>query len=189
MAGNKLSIPRTSVSRGIKELAGKSLTIISQPMLTMAQKEHQLERAKALLNKLKGKKGTIIFSDEKQFKVNKFNNRRNRRYLDFRDTPEDIRYCPKIKNPQSVMVLGAVGSDSKVCPPIFIPKGVTVMMDVYLGLLKDKVIPWIQDNYKPGEFTFQQDSAPAHGSKKTQEFLSQNVRFWERTSGPHQALT
>ncbi len=97
---NKLSIPRTSVSRGIKELGGKSLTIISQPMLTVAEKEHQLERAKALLNKLKkGKEGTIIFCDEKQFTVNKFNNHRNSRFLDFRDTPEHIRYCPKIITP------------------------------------------------------------------------------------------
>ncbi len=40
------------------------------------------------------------------------------------------------------MVLGVVGSDGKVRLPIFILQGVTVTMDVYLGLLRDKVIPW-----------------------------------------------
>jgi len=180
-----LSMSTMSISRGIKELGGKSLAISKRPLLTDAMKEKHLERAKVLLNKLKkGKEGVIIFSDEKNFCLDKFSNRRNSRYLDFGNTPDSVKYCPKTKKPQSVMVLGVVGSDGKVCPPIFIPEGLRVNTEVYLRLLIDHVIPWIKANYQEGEYTFQQDSAPAHGSKKTQQFLSEEVRFWSKKIWP-----
>ncbi len=181
----KLNLARTTISRGIKELGGKSLAIINRPLLTDRQKEHQLERAKVLLKKLRrGKEGIILFSDEKTFTVDQYNNRRNSRYIDFGETPDRIKYCPKTKNLTSVMVLGIVSLDGKVCSPIFIPKGTTVNTDVYLDLLKQHVVPWIQANYQPGEFIFQQDSAPPHASNRTQEFLKQTVRFWDKSIWP-----
>ena len=37
------------------------------------------------------------------------------------------------------------------------------------------MLPWAKEHFKKHPWTFQQDSAPSHGAKKTQEWLSVNV--------------
>ena len=73
------------------------------------------------------------------------------------------------------MVLGIVSSDGKTCPPIFIPTGLKVNTDVYIDLLKTKLLPWLRRNYPEGNYVFQQDGAPAHTSKRTQEWLATHL--------------
>jgi hypothetical protein len=67
------------------------------------------------------------------------------------------------------MVLGIVASDGRKAPPIFIPDGQKVNTEMYISILKAKLLPWLRKNYPEGNYVYQQDSAPAHASKKTQD--------------------
>ena len=79
------------------------------------------------------------------------------------------------KNPASVMVFAAVASDGKVMPPHFIEAGLKINAAEYLKILKDVLMPWIRRNYDPFKVMLVQDSAPAHGAKKLQDFLKENL--------------
>ena len=73
-------------------------------------------------------------------------------------------------------------------PPVFISSGVRINPDRYLDILKDKVKPWIQANYPEGNYVFQQDGAPAHTSRRTQEWLDANLQeLWTKDMWPPQS--
>ncbi|QQP49253.1 Putative dde superfamily endonuclease [Caligus rogercresseyi] len=83
------------------------------------------------------------------------------------------------------MVWAGVMSDGKKSPLIFVPEGVKINKEVYLSMLNDQVLPWIKAKYGETFFTFQQDSAPAHGSKLVQEWCKQNFpAFWDKFTWP-----
>lgn len=193
MSFRKLALEMTmstmSVWAAVRELGEVSRAIIKKPRLTQATREKRLERSKVLLNLLKkGKKGPIIFSDEKFFLVDRVINSRNHRYIAFvdpEDVPDEIKYCPVTKNAQGVMVLGAVSTDGNICPPVFIPQGLKVNAQVYQDLLKQHILPWLEATYPLGDYTWQQDGALAHTAKTTQKFLETNMaNFWSKEVWP-----
>jgi len=76
-------------------------------------------------------------------------------------------------------------SDGKTCPPIFIPTGLKVNTEAYIGLLERHLVPWLCQNYPDGNYLFQQDGAPAHTSKRTQEWLATSLSgFWSKDMWP-----
>ncbi len=81
----------------------------------------------------------------------------------------------KTKNPSSVMVLGVICSSGDIMPPHFFGLGEKVNQEVYQRVLVDIVKPWMDDVANGRKYTFQQDSAPAHKAKKTQQWLQDNV--------------
>ncbi len=81
--------------------------------------------------------------------------------------------------------MGDVSTDGEVCPPVFIPQGLKVNAQVYQDLLKEHIIPWLESTYPSGEYTWQQDGAPAHTAKTTQAFLAANMtNFWRKEMCP-----
>ena len=50
--------------------------------------------------------------------------------------------------------------------------------------LKEKLLPWVQDNYPDMNMVFQMDGAPAHASKKAQRWLEDNMPFWPKNMWP-----
>ena len=137
------------------------------------------------MNRLKSDSGSTvrIFSDKKIFTVDQVYNRRNDRVI----VEEGAPAIPvnKTKHPQGCMVLGVVASDGLKCPPIFVPEGMKVNTEVYIKLLASKVVPWLKKNYPKGNYTFQQDGAPAHTSNRTQEWLATNMaNFWPKDVWP-----
>ncbi len=115
-------------------------------------------------------------------------NCRNSRYLTdlpVADIDPDVRISPKSKAPLKQMVLGVIGSDGQKCPIVFVSAGEHVNADVYQDLLRKHVVPWIQRTYPDGNYVFQQDSAPAHTAKTTQEFLRETMaEFWTPADWP-----
>ena len=77
----------------------------------------------------------------------------------------------KTKFPATVMVFVVVSSEGHIMPPHIFEVGLKVNTKVYLDVLKSVVIPWC--NQVPGgrPWVWQQDSAPAHKSKVTQNWL------------------
>ena len=124
----------------------------------------------------------ILWSDEKQWNVDSAKNRQNDRYLAYcvEEVPE--KHCTT--RPDGAMMLGVVGSDGKVMPPLWIDKGAKVDSKVYIELLK-KVKVWIDDTYGDTPVCWQQDGAPSHVSDDTQEWMDENFcEYWNREDWP-----
>ena len=181
----KMKVDEKTIWNSLKDLGKKSLVRPPRHLLTPAQKKVRLDRGKVLLNKLKSMpKSTIkIFSDKKVFLVDQAYNRRNdRQIVSMGDSSIPVS---RTKHPASIMLLGIVASNGKKAPPIFIPDGEKVNSELYISILAKKVLPWLKKTFPAGNYVFQQDSAPAHASKKTQEWLRMNVaEFWEKNVWP-----
>jgi transposase len=181
----KLKVSESTIRNGLKLLGKKSLVRPPVPLLTERLKNLRFERSKHLLNKLKRRHSSTvkIFSDKKLFTVDQVYNRRNDRIIVDQGTPATP--VNKTKHPASVMVLGIVASDGNKCPAIFVPAGVKVNTEAYIDLLETKMLPWLRKTYPKGNYVFQQDGAPAHTSKKTQQWLATNLAdFWDKTVWP-----
>ena len=106
-------------------------------------------------------------------------NCRNSRIIAY--NPSDVPPVVQSKHHASMMVFGAVASNSEVMPMHFIEAGLKVNTEEYLKILKEVLIPWIKKNYDPKKVMFIWDSTSAHGSKKVQTFF--------RTKLPHFVLS
>ena len=127
-----------------------------------------------------------MFSDKKLFTTDQVYNWRNDCVIINQGTPATPEN--KTKHLASVMVLGVVSSDGTNCPPIFILAGVKVNKDVYIKLLATSIQPLFTKNYPKGNYVVQQDGAPSHTSKKSQEWLATNLKdFWDKTFWPQAA--
>lgn len=153
----------------------KSYALKKGQFLSKEMKENRLIKSKMLLNKLKhpAKQDLIwFFSDEKNFDQDQKVNRRNDRWM-CKD-PSEVPRIMQNKFPASVMVLGVVSSEGHVMPPHFFPQGLRVNSAAYIEVLKTVVKPWI-DSVRNGRlYVFQQDSAPSHKARLTQEWMAEN---------------
>jgi transposase len=181
----KMNVDEKTIRTSLKDLRKKSVIRPPRHLLTPAQKKVRLEHGKVLLNKLKSmaKLTVKIFSDKKVFTVDQAYNRRNdRQIVNMGEAGDPVS---RTKHPASVMHLGIVSSNGKKAPPIFVPDGEKVNSEVYINILATKLVPWLRKTFPEGNYVFQQDSAPAHASKKTQEWLRANVaEFWDKNVWP-----
>ena len=73
------------------------------------------------------------------------------------------------------MVWAAV-NESRRSPLVFVKQGVKLNQEDYRNdILVGSLLSWVKEHFEKRPWTFQQDSAPSHGAKKTQEWLSANV--------------
>ncbi|QQP56652.1 Uncharacterized protein FKW44_001390 [Caligus rogercresseyi] len=78
---------------------------------------------------------------------------------------------------------GIVASDGNKMPPHFFRPNEKVNSDVYYKVLRYKVLPWLKITFPRKNYVFTQDGAPAHTSKKVQEFCKGNMAsFWAISS-------
>ena len=182
-------VSQTTMQRIItKDLKLVSRAVIRTQPLTSCHRQKRVKRCKKMLNFLKSNSGrTIVFSDEKNWNCDKFINRRNTRYL--AKTPEDvdpsIRYVAKSKFPPKAMSFGLVGQDGFVFKPIWCNGSFNSKK--YIKMLKDEVIPVLDEHYGVGKYTLQQDGASCHTSKATQKFLKKALGskgFWSKDFWP-----
>ena len=83
----------------------------------------------------------------------------------------DVPRVMKTKFSATVMVFGVLSSEGHIMPPHIFEVGLKVNIKVYLDVLKTVVIPWCNQVAGYRHWLWQQDSAPAHKSKKTQARL------------------
>ena len=107
----------------------KSYALRRAQILSAANIEARLTRARALLNKLKAPKGRgkrdcfnlIFFSDEKNFTQDQVVNARNNRWIC--ENAEDVPIVGRTKFPLHVKVLGVMSSEGDIMPPPHLPAG------------------------------------------------------------------
>ena len=184
---DKNNVSHTTVRKIlIKEGNYKSYALKRGQLLTPEMKEKRVERARKLLLRLKKPKASkqiIFFSDEKNFTQDQKVNRKNNRWL-CRSISE-VPVVMHTKFPQAVMVLGVVSSDGDVMPPYFFPKGLKVNAEAYIEVIETVVKPWMDSIAGERHYVFQQDGAPAHSAKTTQDWLRARLpEFFEKEIWP-----
>lgn len=173
---NELEVDESTIRRVVHEdLRYKSYVMRRGQFMSDRTKVNRLTRAKRLLNKLKHPEepGLIwFFSDEKNFVQDQKVNRRNDRWLC--KGPDEVSTVMHTKFPASVMVLGVVSSEGDVMPPHFFSQGLRVNAAAYTEVLDRVVKPWVTTIARGRPYVFQQDSAPSHTARTTQEWMADN---------------
>ena len=162
---------RESVRKKSKEdLKLKPYKLRKAQLLTEKNKLIRPERYKKLALRAAGDKlKDFLFSDEKLFTVEQLHNHQNDMIWS-PEAPGSTGIVTHRQNPRSVMVWGGVCTSSKP-PLIFIDQGVKVNQEVYRRKTVGGVLlPRSQQHFGNRQWTFQQDSAPAHKTRKTEEW-------------------
>ncbi len=123
--------------------------------------------------------------------VDPVRNRRNDCYLTFSKVNEAICTHTMTKYPSSVMCLGFVASNGLIMLLHWFPTGYWLTVADYINILREKLVPWVQTNLPRANVVLQQDGAPAHTSKATQNFLtaqSDIMDFWPKSMLPPYSL-
>ena len=164
----------STIRRAIKEDLGyRSRVRAVKHLLTTQHKADRVTKGMKI-NAMKTKGGYLrFFSDEKIFTIDKFTNRRNDRWICL--DPDEVHPVMKTKMPASVMVMAVISSEGHVMPPHFFKAGENVNTDVYLKVLTEVVVPWMDEVADGRPYIFQQDFAPAYKTKKVQDFLAINT--------------
>ena len=88
---------------------------------------------------------------------------------------EDIRNVRQTQNPKSVMVWAGVSAEGKT-QLVFVPQGCKINAQTYEEHILQPVVKNLRrDMFQGSQFLFQQDGAPAHTSRRAQEWLQNNV--------------
>jgi inhibitor of nuclear factor kappa-B kinase subunit alpha len=156
-----------------EDLRYKSYVMRRGQFMSQAIQDNRLLRSRMLLNKLKHPEspGELwFFSDEKNFDQDQKVNRRNDRWLC--NDPSEVPTVMHTKFPASLMVLGVVSSEGHVMPPHFFEQGLRLNADGYVNVLQTVVKPWIDEVSDGRPYVVQQDSAPCHKAKKTQDWMA-----------------
>lgn len=175
----ELEISTRSMSRLIRDdLHMKAYRRSTAHMLTPRLKEIRHERCKRLLlwHATNGHEN-ILFTDEKIFTVEEVFNKQNDKVY-ATSSEEAKKTVPRVQrghHPASVMVWWGV-SHKGVTTLHFCEKGVKTGAAVYqTNVLEGVVKPLSHTLFGGQHWVFQQDSAPAHKAKSTQEWLRNNI--------------
>jgi inhibitor of nuclear factor kappa-B kinase subunit alpha len=175
----KLHTSRRTIQRLLKDDLGlKPYKRQKVHGLSIAQKEKRLLRCKRLLRRFpKSRAKSIVFSDEKIFTVEeKLNSQNDRIYAAaIEDIPEEIRTVQRFQSPGSFMVWAAISTQGKFALT-FVKPGVKVDKAYYQREILQKIVkPEGKRIFKNEQWTFQQDSAPAHSAKINQTWCKVNL--------------
>ena len=134
------------------------------PMLTELQKSKRVDWCK---NNKKKNWDKVIFSDETSIELDRC---KIRRWHPDGKRPE----VGKSKHSRKLMFWSVIGINCKA--PLFVLKG-TVNSEKYIELLEKHFLPWFREKCDD-TYTFQQDNAPAHVSRKSTSFIqSQSLQI------------
>lgn len=168
----RIGISRGSVRNLLKKGGYFAWKDQQRQLLTDAARKKRRERCPKLLERFSdGRHRDILFTDEKLFTVEQAHNRQNNRIWSRGPPSKASRVVARAVKPKSVMVWAGVGYNLKT-PLIFVPQGVKIDSACYIEMLERELLPWLEEN--ADSIVFQQDGAPAHTSKRTQEWCERN---------------
>ncbi|GBL98509.1 hypothetical protein AVEN_111630-1 [Araneus ventricosus] len=143
------------------ELGLKPYKFQKVQLLTEKNKLVRLQRCRKLLRRASSQRWErFLFTDE-LFTVQQAHNSQNDRIWSV-DAPSTSAIVEHRQHPKSVMVWGGICASGKT-PLVFVYEGVKINHTVYRrGILEAVVLPWAKKHFGNVNWTFQQDSAPAH---------------------------
>ena len=171
----------------LRRLGYASRTRLRQQKLTDANKERRVLGAKKIINLLKNKpRNALVFaSDEAWIDTDPFRNTRVIQVIcatgagaeqEQQELEDADRFQERVQRAPGRMVWGVCASNGsselQVCE-----RGVKIDSAAYQGLLEPH-FDWLRQNFAPDELRgalWLQDSAPAHASTSTQDFLRQRL--------------
>lgn len=177
-AAGEVGISRESVRRITqRDLGMRCFKRLPVQVINEQTRLKRLQRSQQLLNGVSAAKSKrVFFTDEKLFYISPPVNSQNNRIWAVgrkRDVSSKRLLTERAKFSQSVMVSAGVcyGGKGRLH---FIDEKAKVNAALYVNSLLPKLI---QDcnQLLPNGFVFQQDGAPAHSARLTQQFLEQNV--------------
>jgi inhibitor of nuclear factor kappa-B kinase subunit alpha len=138
----------------------------------------RLQRSKALLERFADENmDTVVFSDEKFFSIEeRFNSQNVRIYsASIVDILEHLRTVQRFQAEKKIMVWCGISKKEKF-PMVFIEPGAKINATYYKTHILEKVVrPHGHRIYNGSNWTFQQDSAPAHKAIICQNWCHQNL--------------
>lgn len=171
-----LNVSQTTIRRLVKDdLHMKPYKKQKVHGLTIAQKKARVKKCQHLLAWHAG--DDIIFSDEKMFILQDSHNQQNDRVYgkSLKDIPQDKLAVERFQNHSAVMVWGAFSKRGKI-PLLFIERGTKINQDYYITeVLEGHLLNHAKVMFGDDYYCFQQDSAPSHKAKRTQEWLKTNL--------------
>ncbi len=174
-----------------EDLGMKSYQRVRVHKITPGAKERRLECTRGLLNWLKDGDASksIIFTNEKYFTLAQYSNRQNDKIILQKgaqdSAPDELRHIGQVQCAAGIMFLGTVSSCGKVTPLIWVEKGIKIDANAYVNILQHKIKPWLNANFEPNTFLWQQDGAMAHTAAMAQEFLCKvGWDFWAKSEWP-----
>ena len=171
-----------------KELKLKSLKLQKAQHLDDKKCETRKQRRQRLLRERGVQfQRKVLFSDDKFFSVELAHNVQNDRLLasgSF-EANKKGRIVSRTQKPAGVMVLAGESFLGKT-ELIFVENGIKINANNFVTeILQSIVLPWTQQSYPNQNWIFQQDSAPAHRARTTQEFCKNNFPvFWSPQQWP-----
>lgn len=171
-----------------KDLGLSSFCLKKKQDLLEATRAKRLTRAKELLNVVQsGMLPSVLWTDEKLFSIQEAYNPENSRVLGKKksEIPMEKKAVVRKQGVASVMVWAGVTCCGKKTPLIFIDKGVKINKDVYLAMLRDDVLPWLEREFGDTPYVVQQDGASSHTAKVVQEWCAENFSgIWPKSTWP-----
>lgn len=175
----EMNVATRTMSRVLRsDLGLKALRRSTGQFLTAQLKKQRVVKSRALLKRYaQNGHRKILFTDEKIFTIEEqFNRQNDRVYAPDAKTARQV--APKIQrthHPACVMVWWGVSYEG-VTDIHFCEKGVKTSAKVYQETVLEPFVKPLNTSMFSGQsWSFQQDSAPGHKAKTTQNWLESNV--------------
>ena len=169
-----LGVSRTSVRNITKELGLKSFKRIRTSRRDDKVRQKRKTRCRYLDDKFSREEvKKICFTDEKDFLFDIARNRQNDRVYgkQKRDIHVKRLYHESSRFTKKLMVSAGVCWRGKTRIHFIDTKKTKVNSENYIKLINDSLLPDFRRLYPENDFVFQQDSAPSHASRVTQQHL------------------
>jgi len=186
-----LSISRSSVQRIVKGLKLKAYKRIRTSHRDCNVRQRRKTRCKSLYDRLSTEDvRKIVFTDEKDFTLEVAKNTQNDRVYGFRKKEIDPSrlYHETSRFSKKVMVSAGISWEGKTQIHFINTKTAKVNSESYINLLNNGLLPDCRRLYPDEDYIFQQDGAPSHTSRLTQNHLEQNTpNFIKKNEWPPQS--
>ena len=149
--------------------------------MTAATIEKRRARGAALANKIeKHGLNKLVTGDEAWFYLTGNGGKRNIQHMLPNQTRTDAEVLTLKSRPQALMIWVGL-SENGIIGPIVVESGVKINSDCYIDSILKPALNACEKLYPKRDFLWHQDSAPAHASRKTKEYLEKrHVKYITR---------
>ncbi len=187
----EMDISSSTVNKVVHEdLNKKSYALKRGQMISEVTRAARVQRGSTILRELKkpasrgGEASKLVFfSDEKNFFQDRVVNRHDDRWICAESS--ELPVVMRAKYPSHLMMLGVVSNEEDVMAPHIFESGFRLSAQDYLDVMCTDILLWIKCVAGGRPYTFQQDGAPAHTAKVTQDWCKANFHAcWDNEPRP-----